>query len=192
MKAGKRWDGGHDCPLPPSLLAQVFPSTFAFISGRSIPAAVWRAAHLLLQHAQAGFLLGHGPLGREEAGDPAICWSETHLEYQDQPALAAPAALDQVAGHWLGRMQKAPTTSTSSKKTSAIIEAREHSLNPWCGLSNVVCSARTVWTRYSRMPAGIFYVEHMDLPKRARVPIEWPPIAGKGLVVTTTLGGHFP
>ena len=51
-----------------SLLAQVFPSTFGFISGRSIPAAVWRAAHLLLQHAQAGFLLGHGPLGREEAG----------------------------------------------------------------------------------------------------------------------------
>ena len=52
-----------------SLLAQVFPSTFGFISGRSIPAAVWRAAHLLLQHAQAGFLLGHGPLGRQqEAG----------------------------------------------------------------------------------------------------------------------------
>ena len=52
-----------------SLLAQVFPSTFGFISGRSIPAAVWRGAHLLLQHAQAGFLLGHGPLGRQqEAG----------------------------------------------------------------------------------------------------------------------------
>ena len=91
---------------------------------------------------------------------------------------------------WAGCKSHPPVPA--AKRPSDIIGAREHSLNPWCGLSNVVCSARTVWTRYSRMPAGIFYVEHMDLPKRARVPIEWPPIAGKGLVVTTTLGGHFP
>ena len=127
---------------------------------------------------------------QQQAGDPACCcWSEIHPEYQDQAALAAPAALDQVAGHWAGCKRHPPA---AAKRPSAIIEACEHSWNPWCGLSNFVYSARTVWTRYRQMPAGIFYVEHMDLPKRARVPIEWPPIAGKGLVVTTNAQETLP
>ena len=95
-----------------------------------------------------------GPLGRGR-----LVGGEIHSEYQDQAALAAPAALDQVAGHWAGCKRHPPA---AAKRPSAIIEACEHSWNPWCGLSNVVYSARTVWTRYRQMPAGIFYVEHMD------------------------------
>ena len=131
--AEKRCDGGHSC----SLLAQVFPSTFVFISGRSIPAAVWLAAHLLLQHAQAGFLLGHGPGPLDhwvEAG-----WLVVKSTQNTRTRLPWPHLLAS-----LGRMQKA-------KRPSAIIEAVQHSLNLWCGLSNVVRNARTVWTRYRRL-----------------------------------------
>ena len=30
------------------------------------------------------------------------------------------------------------------------------------------------------MPPGLFYFEHMDLPKRVQVPIGWPPNCLKG------------
>ena len=141
----------------PSLPAPSSPKSFLPLSVSS-PAVQYRrrsgeapTSSFSMHKLAFCWVMDHWVGSRRQAGDPA-CSSEIHPEYQDQAALAAPAALDQVPS--LGRMLKPGT-----KRPSAIIEAHEHSLNPWCAAFQMLSVVRGL---FGLDTGGIFYVEHMD------------------------------
>ena len=94
----------------PSLPAPSSPKSFLPLSVSS-PAVQYRrrsgeapTSSFSMHKLAFCWVMDHWVGSRRQAGDPA-CSSEIHPEYQDQAALAAPAALDQVPS--LGRMLKA-------------------------------------------------------------------------------------